>query len=449
MKRFFVTLLALLLCSTLSLAACSVLNPQATSAPALETATSPIAATQAATLNVTVPVPTQVPPTPTVIQGTVIIWHSWNETDVAVLAEIIDQFQMLYPDVQFDVLYIPVEDLRQRYETAVREGAGPSILLGPAEWVPLLYDGGVVADLSTLVDPTLAESLSSAALGAGSYKGAVVGLPYSQRGVVLYRNPNIVVRAPESYEELVELGQENTAGNEIGAFLERSFFYGGAILNGIGGLLMDETGYPAFNNIKGVEWIELLRNYDLAGPISFQTDQDLELFKEGRVGMIIDGTWNMNTISETLGAENLMIDPWPFYQKGALSGYVLPDLVYVNQRGGPQDQSATWEFVKYFLSSEAQATMARTGRIPARLDVPLEDPLLAQALKALQGGTTYPVVPEMAAYPVAMDTALKSVFEDGISPAIALQAADQSIRTALDAVKATASPTPTTPTPMP
>jgi len=437
------------LCMALSVTACSLFNPQESPAPVSETAVLPVEPTQAASETVTGEAPTSPPPTPTVTQGTVMIWHSWSEADVAVLAEIIDSFQELYADVQFDVLYIPIEDLRQRYETAVREGAGPSILLAPAEWVPLLYDGEVVTDLSTLVDSALLESLSPAALGAGNYKGAVVGLPYAQRGVVLYRNTNIVVKAPESYEELIELGQENTAGNEIGAFLERSFFYGGAILNGIGGLLMDETGYPAFNNVKGVEWIELLRNYDLAGPFSFQTDEDLNLFKEGRVGMIIDGTWNMNAITETLGADNLAIDPWPFYQQGALSGYVLPDLIYVNQRGSPQDQSATWEFVKYLLSPEAQATMAKTGRIPALRDVSLDNPLLAQALKALLGGTTYPVVPEMAAYPAAMDTALRSVFEEGVPPAIALQSAEQSIRASLDAVKATEQPPGSAPTPTP
>ena len=55
----------------------------------------------------------------------------------------------------------------------------------------------------------------------------------------------------------------------------------------------------------------------------------------------------------------------------------------------------------------------------------------------------------MAAYPTALDTALKSVFEDGISPAVALQVADESIRQALDAVKATPLPSGLTPSPTP
>jgi arabinogalactan oligomer / maltooligosaccharide transport system substrate-binding protein len=427
----------------LLLAACSGLG---IGEPAGETGLPPTA-TSAATAVIEATQPP--PPTPTVVQGTVVIWHSWADEDLTILAGIIDAFQELYPNVQFDVLYIPAEELRQRYETAVRDGTGPSLLLGPVDWAPLLYDGGVVQDLSTLADPALLESLSAPAVEAGRYKGALVGLPYVQSGVVLYRNRNIIVQAPDTYEQLVDFARENTVGEEIGAYLERSFFYGGAVLNGIGGLLMDENGYPAFNNVKGVEWVEVLRNYDLAGPISFQGEQDLDLFKEGRVGMIIDGTWNMAAISETLGAENVMIDPWPLYQQGALSGYVLPEMVYLNQRGGPQDQNATWEFVRYFLSAPAQTALAATGWIPTLRDVSLKNALQAQALKALLTGFAYPVRPEMAAYPTALDTALKSVFEDGVSPAVALQTAEQSILQELDAVKAatpSASPSPA-PTP--
>ncbi len=421
----------------LMISACSGLGPgepaQETSLAGIPAVVDGATSTTAATVEIAA---TQPPPaTPTVVQGTVMIWHSWADEDLAVLAGIIDAFQAQYPNVQFDVLYIPVEELRQRYETAVREGTGPSLLLGPVEWAPLLYDGGVVQDLSSLAEPGLLDSLSPPAVDAGRYKGALVGLPYAQAGVVLYRNPNIVVRAPDTYEQMVEFARENTVGEEIGAFLERSFFYGGAILDGIGGLLMDENGYPAFNNVKGVDWVELLRNYDLAGPISFQTDQDLDLFKEGRVGMIVDGTWSMAAISETLGADNVMIDPWPLYQQGALSGYVLPEMVYMNQRGGPQDQNAAWEFVRYFLSTPAQTSLAATGRIPTLREISLENSLQAQALQALLGGVAYPVRPEMAAYPTALDTALKSVFESGVSPAAALQTAEQTIRQELDAVK--------------
>jgi ABC-type glycerol-3-phosphate transport system substrate-binding protein len=57
-----------------------------------------------------------------VVQGTLTIWHSWNETQMPVMEEILQDFQAEYPEVLFDVLYIPQENLLTRFESAMLEG---------------------------------------------------------------------------------------------------------------------------------------------------------------------------------------------------------------------------------------------------------------------------------------------------------------------------------------
>ncbi len=66
-----------------------------------------------------------------------------------VLAQIIKNFQAIYPDVLFDVLYVPVDNLQARYIQDTEEGIGPTLLMGPAEWGPALFESGLVTDLST------------------------------------------------------------------------------------------------------------------------------------------------------------------------------------------------------------------------------------------------------------------------------------------------------------
>ena len=43
-----------------------------------------------------------------------------------------------------------------------------------------------------------------------------------------------------------------------------------------------------------LDWngLSLLTDYDAAGAVTFNTNWDLDMFKRGRVGIIIDGTWN-------------------------------------------------------------------------------------------------------------------------------------------------------------
>jgi len=52
---------------------------------------------------------------------------------------------------------------------------------------------------------------------------------------------------------------------------------------------------------------------------------------------------------------------------------------------------------------------------------------MLQAMDAFAGGSAFPVIPEMNAYWDPMDTALKSVLDEGIDPAEVLQQALDSI----------------------
>ncbi len=87
------------------------------------------------------------------------------------------------------------------------------------------------------------------------------------------------------------------------------------------------------------------------------------------------------------------------------------------------------------------------GRIPAANQVTLTDStpngkIIAQAMTALAGGTTYPMTPSMQYYNVSMDIALRSILE-GKTPS------SQALQTANDDILAALSATPGTPTPAP
>ncbi len=391
--------------------------------------------------------PSPVPsPTPVIVQGTVTIWHSWDESLMPALVQIITAFQAQYPDILFDVLYIPLENLQTRYEIAVQEGIGPSVLFGPAAWGIPLYDKGLAADLVDLVDGNIQAMLNPAAKGNGQYGDTWIGLPYTLRGVVLYRNSQLVQKAPATFDELVNLAKQITHGEIIGADLERSFFFSGGHLFGLGGQLIQPDGNPAFNDDIGLVWIELLRNFSQAGPTEFQSDRDLELFKSGRVGFIIDGTWNMTVLAAALGPANLAIDPWPSYEAGYLAGFVQAENIYLNSKLQSDRKLAAQSFMKFMLSDEAQKILAENGMIPAVAEVSAlksqTGAMIEQAMKALAGGSAYPPLPQMAVYGAPLDIAIKSVLLDKAPPGDALQSAAQAIQKALANLEATSPPAP-------
>jgi ABC-type glycerol-3-phosphate transport system substrate-binding protein len=431
MKNIYSAALTLVLVSSLGLAACGQVMPQGTPEPSVSITPSPKAGSAES------PSPSATSALP---RGTITLWYSWDESQVPALVAIIAAFRKQYPDVQFDVLYVPAEVLRDRMETSTRDGSGPTLLIGPAEWGPSLFDAGAIADLSSLAGNAFLNTINAAALGTGRYKNALISLPYSMQGVVLYRNLNIIPQGANTFQDLVNLAQISRQGDIQGAIFDRGFLYSGADLLGLGGQLMDENGDPAFDNEKGLAWISLLGALGQAGPASFNDDQDLDFFRQGKAGMIIDGTWNRVSISDTLGLENVAVDPWPAYGDGHLSGFVQANSLFLSGKAEGDARLASWEFIKYFLAPGAQEILASSGQIPTVKNVPVDDPIISQAMKAMEGGSTYPVRPEMSAYTAPLDGAIKAIFSDGVAPPDALKSAADAVRSELDALRNNTNP---------
>lgn len=439
-KRTLFTLLGL--CALLFSTACGGrLGGEGTAQPRQLTATP--ASTRTPT-----PAPTA---TPVIVSGTVVIWHSWEDAQMPALLRQIDDFQRRYPDVQFDVTYVPELDLRGAFEFASIEGRAPSLLIAPAEWGPTLYDKGWVLDLSDLAGADLLNRLNPAAAAQGSYRNARFGLPVTLEGVVLYRNSRLIPISPPTFDELVELSKRLEGGEEVGAYLDRSFFFGAGHLYGLGGSLMDAQGLPAFNNEFGLAWLNLLNGFIQAGPADFFTDADTQLFKEGRAGFLIEHSRRRSELAEAIGSANLAIDPWPVHQTGSLAGFVQAEMLYLTPRSLNEAHQVSWLFLQELLSPEAQSALAEGGSIPsingspaagAAAALQIDDPLIEQAMLALVDGVPYPVVPEMLAYPAALEGAMRAFFDEGLPAAEALRQADEAIRAAIAALRATPSPAP-------
>lgn len=371
-------------------------------------------------------------PTPPVFQGTISIWHSWDETQLPALLDIIAAFQETYPGIFFDVLYVPQANLQARYTQAASEGGGPTIVFAPAEWGPDLFDHDLVSDLSQQASSALLQRILTPALNNAQFQNSLIGLPYTQRGVVLFRNRRIIPERPETLQELILLAQTLTIEDQIGAILERAPYYSGGHLYGFGGSFMDAAGNPMFNTPAGLAWIELLQTFAQAGPPDYFTNNDLDLFRQGRVGFVIGATWDRFSLAEALGEDFVEIDPWPVHDQGALMGFVQTDNLFLNPQASSATAELAWLFMEHMLSDASQERIGQSGFIPV-VDVPLEDKLVGQAVTALAGGVAYPIQPQFSAYLYPLDQALLSVFNSGIPADQALLTAEEAVREALAA----------------
>jgi ABC-type glycerol-3-phosphate transport system substrate-binding protein len=365
----------------------------------------------------------------------VTIWHSWGSAETAALQSIIQSFQRLYPDVTFSIQYIPQDDLYNSYYNSAYLGQGPSLLLGPSNWGSELFDDALITDLKSYVPANYLSIINPVALASGEYNDALISLPLSQHGLLMFRNNTVILTPALSLDALKELSKIATHGGVVGSYLERGAYFSAPAIIGLGGQLMDKDGYPAFNDEFGVEWFELLQAYDEAGAVTFNTNWDLEKFKQGRVGVIIDGSWNIPMLAQTMGGENLSIDPWPAFSTGHMSGWVETDSIFLNSNTIGNNRFAALSFIGYLLDPNVQMRLAEVGHIPSVITTQPRDPLIKQAMKAFMDGVPYPMGIDdsvLSIYRYHLDKAISDVFTFGVTPANALQTADENIRAALD-----------------
>jgi len=357
------------------------------------------------------------------LTGTIQLWHAWKDAEIESLNEVIAGFQALHPNVTFDVLYVPFDDLQNKVTTEWSTGTGPSVLIGATDWASSFLDADLIYDMKGMVSQDVLDTINPAALSAVDYNGVYAGLPETLKGVVMFRNKTLVPDAPATFDDVL------AAGN---ASLERGFFFSMAnLVTACGGQVADADGMPAFNTDAGVCWLELLNQYPSP---TYNTDDDVDTFKAGQSGIVIDGTWNIGALSEAIGADNLAIDAWPTTENGAMSGVVQTESIYISNNTTDADLDAAKAFVEYFLSPEAQKILSdstKAAHIPAVSGVEVTDPLLAGAVSAFSGGIAQPRFG--GCYWGNMDTALNSYFGGEATAQEALQNAADIIGNAVTA----------------
>ncbi len=376
--------------------------------------------------------------------GKISIYHSWTGSKFDALMQIIQSFQESYPNITFDLTYIPQSDLRERYTQVAYNGAGPDLLLGSSDWRSALSSQELAEDLTPYISASFREIFNPVAMQTGQYKGLQACLPYDLRGVLLYRNKSLVPESPKSFEQLVTLAQTVSGVGTLGVYFEGGSYFSLGNLAGLGGQLLDRDANPLFDRDQyrvALSWMNLLKVMKQTGALELNGDKDLQLFKDGKSGFLIEGSWNKDALAQAIGPKNLVIDPWPSYQGGHLSGYVQSDCMYLNSNTrelSTLDHQAALKFMGYFLTSPMQNRLAEAGIIPTLINAQPSDPLTRQAMLAFQGGTAYPAEFDETirqVYFTALDGAVAEVMDQGKDPQAALKAAFEAIQKRLSEIR--------------
>lgn len=344
-----------------------------------------------------------------------VVWI--NDEDIAqdVSAQMFDKYtEETGIEVKFERVALP--DQVQELSLAGPTGDGPDLFFQPQDSL-----GNIVAQgLAMPIEYTDEEkaAFTDVAMDAFTYECEIYGAPVAIETYFAYYNKSLMDSAPETIDDVFTMSQELTdaSQDQYGFLVSPEFYYLYSFMNAYGGYVFGETDgvYDptdiGLDNEGSIEGLKKYKEFIDAGllPKTLTVDVLDGLFKEGKVGMVISGPWNMPIYKEALG-DDLATAPLPM-----MNGEVAPSFVGVKSwlvSYYSENQEWAADLAKFMTNNEnSQLYFDVTGELPPRPEIldAVEDSIYAGYTEQVPNGTLMPNIPEMS--PVwDMDVAIELI----------------------------------------
>ncbi|MEO5760533.1 MAG: extracellular solute-binding protein [Mesorhizobium sp.] len=340
-------------------------------------------------------------------ESTVMLW-SWRTEDEAAIRRIFDAFEAKNPDVKVNIQFTPDADYQNRLSTALRGGRGPDIaqLKAYGELQPFVEAGyldaldGSVPELKNMPD---------AALGGarGRTDGKVYGVPYSVPMMGVFYNQDIFaaqgIEVPKTYKDFVAACEKlKTAGitpiaigGANGSAWELEIGVGviGPTVYGPG--FYDEmmSGKATFEDpryIAALKRFADLKPYFPDGFAGIDYTTATQQFISGKAAMFLGGSFENGSFKSQNPKLKFSIFPFPADDAATkLYTSAFSDGSYGLVSESANKDAAT-KVLGFMASAEfAQMFADELGWPPARTDVTVKDPVLAEMMKMSKNSTPY------------------------------------------------------------
>lgn len=347
------------------------------------------------------------------------IWHT-DSADIKPYLEKMSQgFEKLNEGkLDVELVHYSVDEIHQQYQTAAIAGTGPDLILVPSDKGGIFNVGGFILPVEKIFN---LDEYVSVAIDAVKEKGHVWGIPYSTGNhIMLFYNKKMVKKAPTTTIELANICK-NIKENNAGAYciatnLAEPYFFIPWFTSFDGWVFKD--GKPSLNEKSMTDTLkftkDLTENY--SPPQCEYTCMD-SLFKEGKVAMITNGDWAIDSYKKTLGDSfGIAVLPMNSETKTRMSPMVSGKHFMLNSRLKDDRLSKVAELVKYFTNYENQLNLyEEINRLPGNKKAFMSiekkaNPMTVAVLKQLRLGKPMPITVDMRAVWDAMRTQLAMYF---------------------------------------
>jgi arabinogalactan oligomer/maltooligosaccharide transport system substrate-binding protein len=359
------------------------------------------------------------PPNPlpqaTLAPQPLLIWHPYGVAQQNALERIRQNFQTSFPDIPVQIESIEDAEFVTQFENAVNAGAGPDLVLGPADWLISLTMQGLLQPISQSLMDQATDILSESVATSTSAEGSPYGVPFAVEIATLYYNRSLVTETSDIFDDLL------TQAAASGMVITPNFFATSGLFFSSGGLLMSNEGENYLTRTFLKLFLDELHSVASAAGITFSTDQTT--FEQGQVGFLLASSAHYASLKTALG-DNLGVARLPRIPPAQWSTLIMMQTAMLSLNATAEAARASTAFVSFLISPESQGIwFEETGQVPANPRGLVDDSLRIAWSTTLEWGRPAPLPDKFdrIMYP-ELDRAVEAVLLDGAdSETVAVQ----------------------------
>ncbi|MBM3626938.1 MAG: sugar ABC transporter substrate-binding protein [Alphaproteobacteria bacterium] len=279
-------------------------------------------------------------------------------------------FEKRNPSIKLAVEKIPFNQIFQTIEVRLQaRNADPDIFICDS---PLTASYGARGHLMDLTPHLDASRFAKSALAAATHEGKIASAPFGSSMQVMFYNkalfreagvapPPADVAQRWTWEKTLEAARKLTdaAKGQWGYAFEQSErpYQLLPLGQSLGGVALSQDGFKASGFIDGPAFVEaytwmqrLYTDWKVSPQGQFDPNIPVEMFGNGKVAMLVAGTFSVATLQQRFPSLDFGIAPMPYFEKGKP---VTPTGAWhfaINPR--TRNQSQTLTFLRDFMTEE-------------------------------------------------------------------------------------------------
>ncbi|WP_420963456.1 ABC transporter substrate-binding protein [Brucella sp. IR073] len=357
--------------------------------------------------------------------------------------EVKKAFEAANPGTTLDIEVVPWDVLLQKLTTDISAGTNADLSIIGTRWLIDFVQQGIAEPLDGYMNNEFKDRFIPTFLTPSVLEGKTYGLPIAASDRALYYNKDIFAKAgiknpPKTWDELKADAEKIKAlGGDVYGFglqgkeIETDVYYYYAMWS-YGGEILNKDGTSGLSSPAALQAAKLYKSMideglTQPGVTSYAREDVQNLFKQGKVGMMITAPFLSNQIKEEAPNLKYGVAPIPSGATGARGTYGVTDSVIMFQNSKNKEEA--WKVLDFLFQPEWRAKFNENeGFLPvekkvAKMDYFANNADLAPFTALLQDARFAPVIPGWEEIADITSNAMQSIYLGNGEPETVLKEA--------------------------